>query len=197
MYATLDILDIRLWTHTDVHKRAYVCTARSHNDRHGWTRAYILSQTSDTPTVTLHHKTGTGSRTPTPADRPAETATPGIWTARRTPAGCTRPPAHTQMSLHTQTQAGIAHTWRNTPVHTQTHREPARSRRTLFPGPCCHTVEMQHPPRAPSRPAPPGPAGHVDEETKMWLGRARWAARKGRGRRCNNNTAGFVHFGGN
>lgn len=64
--------------------------------------------------------------------------------------------------------------------HTGSRPGPQR---TLFPGPCCHTVEMQHPPRAPSRPTPPGPASHVDEKTKIWLGRERWAARRGRGRR--------------
>lgn len=160
-----------------------MCTTHSHKDRHSWARACILSQTSETPAVTLRRKTGSASHSPAPAGGPAETAS-GVWTARHPPAGCAQPPAHTQMGLHTRTQAGIDARGETacalTPVRAQTHRRPPGCPAHAVPWPMLpHSGDAASSP-SPSRPTPPGPAGHVDEKTKIWLGRGRWAARKGR-----------------
>lgn len=109
------------------------------------------------------------------------------------PQGHTHSAAQAQMCLHTPTPAHVQRVLRNSVlshahVHTHTRRRrgapstqaaaPARGsragaatqwRRGSLPGG--------------PRPPPPLPGSHVDEKTKIWMGRGRRVVRKGRGRR--------------
>lgn len=151
----------------DTHKQSHAHTESSSS----------LSRTSETPTVTLGQETDAG--TPTPADRPAETGT--LWHLDSTsPRTHTQPPTQMQMCLHTQTPAGMAHMLRTSALsHARAHTDTqAAGPSPLFPGPCCHTVETQRPPQRPLHPTQHGLASHVDEKTKIWLGRERWVVRR-------------------
>lgn len=143
------------------------------------------------------HHNHTGIHTPTQADRRADRHTLASRQHKHTPTA-SHPASHTKADVfaHPDTSLRCIYAEKQSTLpacaHTQTclcvpSAQAAIPERALFPGPCCHTVETQHPPQSPRpahpSPAQPSPCSHVEGKTKIWLGRGMWVARNVRGRR--------------
>lgn len=142
---------IRTLTKTCTHRLMHIFSAR--HQRHTVT----LRHETDTGTIITQAHSHTSRQTCRDRHTLASRQHKHTPTGSHTNADVFAHPDHSTRYTYAENQRALPRTCTHTDTPARPQHTGSSPRAGGSPGPCCHTVETQHPPRRPSHPTPPRP----------------------------------------